>query len=234
MYKEIFRMPSFNDLYYSRTGTIPDLKPEYTHQYNIGATWNKKINDRLPHIAVIADFYYNNVENKIMAIPTKNIFEWSMQNIGKVDIYGADFTFDACFKVNAKYRFFVNATYSLQKALDMTSKTDPIYSKVYQHQIPYTPEHSGGGAFTFENPYLNVSYSVIYAGERYVLGQNIPANRLKPYTDQSISFGKEMKIGAVSLTGKFEILNIFDEQYEIVRYFPMQGRSWRISLGGRF
>ncbi|MDR2971668.1 MAG: TonB-dependent receptor, partial [Bacteroidales bacterium] len=187
-----------------------------------------------PQISVIADAYYNNVENKILAIPTKNIFEWSMQNIGKVDIYGADFAFDVCFKVNTQYRFFVNATYSLQKALDVTSKTDPIYSKVYKHQIPYTPEHSGGGAFTFENPYLDFSYSVIYSGSRYVLGQNIPENYLKSYTDQSMSFVKEIKWGCCSLSGKFEILNLFDEQYEIVRYFPMQGRSYRITLLMRF
>jgi outer membrane receptor protein involved in Fe transport len=233
MYKEIFRMPSFNDLYYSRVGN-PDLKPEYTRQYDVGATWNKKLSEWLPQISVIADTYYNNVENKIMAIPTQNIFEWSMQNIGKVAIYGIDFAFDACFKVDAKYRFFVNATYSFQKALDMTSKTDPTYSKVYQHQIPYTPEHSGGGAFTFENPYINFSYSVVYSGSRYVLGENIPENYLKPYTDQSISFGKQIKWGKLALSGKFEILNLFDQQYEIVRYFPMQRRSWRVSVGVRF
>ena len=232
MYKEIFRMPSFNDLYYFRI--VPDLKPEYTRQYNVGATWSTKINEWLPQISVIADTYYNNVDNKIMAIPTQNLFEWSMQNIGKVDIYGIDFAFDACFMANAKYRFFLSTTYAFQKALDMTSKIDPIYSKVYKHQIPYTPEHSGGGTFTFENPYLDFSYSIIYSGSRYVLPQNIPENYLKPYTDQSISFGKQIKWGARSLSGKFEILNLFDEQYEIVRYFPMQGRSWRISVGVRW
>ena len=232
MYKEIFRMPSFNDLYYFRI--VPDLKPEYTRQYNVGATWSTKINEWLPQISVIADTYYNNVDNKIMAIPTQNLFEWSMQNIGKVDIYGVDFAFDACFKVNTQCRFFANATYTFQRALDMTSKTDPTYSKVYQHQIPYTPEHSGGGALTFENPYLDISYSILYSGTRYTLAQNLPEYRLKPYTDQSISFGKQIKWGALALSGKFEILNLFDEQYEIVRYFPMQGRSWRVSVGVRW
>jgi outer membrane receptor protein involved in Fe transport len=229
MYKEIFRMPSFNDLYYSRVGN-PDLKPEYTWQYNAGVTYNKKINEWLPQISIITDAYYNKVENKILATPTKNIFEWSMQNVGKVDIYGFDFGFDACFNIVKDLRFLVNASYSLQKALDVTSKTDPIYSKIYRHQIPYTPQHSGGGAFSFENSYLNFSYSVIYSGARYVQGQNIPENYLKPYSDHNISFGKQINWGELSLSGKFEILNLFDEQYEIVRYFPMQGRAWRIVL----
>jgi len=40
-----------------------------------------------------------------------------------------------------------------------------------------------------------------------------------------------VKWRVVSFSGKFEILNLFDEQYEIVRYFPMQGRAWRVSIG---
>jgi len=230
MYKEIFRMPSFNDLYYSQVGN-PDLKPEYTWQYNVGISYNKKVCAWMPQITAIADIYYNKVENKILAVPTKNIFEWSMKNVGKVDIYGVDFNLDTYFVIVNNFRFLLNATYSYQKALDVTSETDPIYSKLYKHQIPYTPEHSGGGAFTFENPYLNFSYSVICSGSRYSLGQNIPENYLKPYSDHSISIGKQVKWRVVSFSGKFEILNLFDEQYEIVRYFPMQGRAWRVSIG---
>lgn len=34
-YKQIFRMPTFNDLYYTDIGNIA-LRPEFTHQYNLG------------------------------------------------------------------------------------------------------------------------------------------------------------------------------------------------------
>ena len=233
MYKEIFRMPSFNDLYYSQVGN-PDLKPEYTWQYNAGITYNKKVCEWLPQIAITTDGYRNKVENKILAVPTHNLFEWSMRNIGKVDILGLDFSLDTYFKFDQHYRFLFNATYSYQKALDVTSETDPAYSKLYKHQIPYTPEHSGGCAFAFENPYFNFSYSIICSGSRYSLGQNVPENYLKPYSDHSISIGRKVKWGTVSLFGKFEILNLFDEQYEIVRYFPMQGRAWRFTLNVNF
>src|ERR1035437_5669803 len=37
-YKNIFRLPSFNDLYYSEVGNR-DLKPEKTNQYNLGFTY---------------------------------------------------------------------------------------------------------------------------------------------------------------------------------------------------
>ncbi|WP_282457258.1 TonB-dependent receptor domain-containing protein [Chitinophaga sedimenti] len=41
-YKNIFRMPTFNDLYYTDIGNI-SLQPEYTHQYNVGFQYKKHI-----------------------------------------------------------------------------------------------------------------------------------------------------------------------------------------------
>jgi outer membrane cobalamin receptor len=233
MYKEIFRMPSFNDLYYSRVGN-PDLKPEYTWQYNAGIIWGRKILEWLPWISLTADFYYNKVNNKIIAIPTKNIFEWSMQNIGKVNIYGIDLTLGAKFQIAENYLFSFSGTYTFQRAIDVTSDTDPMYKKLYGHQIPYTPEHSASGRFSAENPYVNFAYTLLYSGSRYSLGQNIPENRLAPYIDQTFSIYRRFHIGKITLNGSFEILNLLDQQYEIVRYFPMPGRSFRIQCSIQF
>ena len=41
-YKDIFRVPTFTDLYYLRMGNV-NLKPEKATQYNIGFTWNDEI-----------------------------------------------------------------------------------------------------------------------------------------------------------------------------------------------
>lgn len=233
MFKEIFRMPSFNDLYYSRVGNS-DLKPEYTWQYDVGIAWGREVAAWIPWLSLVADAYYNKVKNKIMAIPTKNIFEWSMQNIGKVDVYGVDLTLECRFKAAEAYLFSLAGTYTFQKAWDVTSATDPIYKKVYKHQIPYTPEHSASGRFSFENPYVNLAYTILYAGTRYSLGQNVSENRLPAYTDQSVSLSREFVLGKISLLGNVEILNLFNHQYEVVRYFPMPGRSCRASLTVKF
>ena len=39
-YKRIFRMPTFNDLYYTNIG-YSNLRPEYSTQYNVGFTYSK-------------------------------------------------------------------------------------------------------------------------------------------------------------------------------------------------
>ena len=63
-----------------------NLKPESTTQYNLGLTYSRSINELIPYVSVTADAYYNKVKDKIIAIPTKNLFIWSMVNLGKVDI----------------------------------------------------------------------------------------------------------------------------------------------------
>ena len=229
MYKEIFRMPTFNDLYYSRVGNTK-LQPEYTWQYNAGITWQKALLSWFPLLGMTADFYYNKIKDKIVAVPKKNLFEWSMQNLGKVDIYGMDITLNTHLCLTKAWEVNLSGTYTRQKAWDVTSKTDPIKKVVYKHQIPYTPEQSGSGRIQITIPWINVSYSLLYSDYRYVLGENIPENYLKGYIEHSISLSKEMKWNKIDWGIRGEVLNLSDKQYEVVKSFPMPGRSFRITL----
>ena len=86
-YKDIFRVPTFTDLYYLRMGNT-NLKPEETSQYNVGVTWSSSCGDRLRHFSISADGYYNTVKDKIVSLPT--MYVWKMMNMGEVDIKGGD------------------------------------------------------------------------------------------------------------------------------------------------
>ena len=77
-YKDIFRLASFNDLYYEEVGNT-QLKPEKAKQYNIGLTYNKNVCPFLPYLSVTVDAYYNKVTDKIIAYPTKNLAVWSQR-----------------------------------------------------------------------------------------------------------------------------------------------------------
>ena len=89
-YKNIFRMPTFNDLYYTLFGSL-DLKPEDTQQYNFGINYKKNVeNCFLKEFNLKIDGYFNKVTNKIIASPTQNQFRWTTHNIGIVEILGID------------------------------------------------------------------------------------------------------------------------------------------------
>lgn len=224
-YKDIFRLPNFNDLYYYEIGNT-DLVPENTNQYNLGITYEKKVNDFLPYLSLTVDGYYNKVKDKIIAIPTKNIFIWSMVNLGKVDIKGIDFNAHVSIRPWEKIGLNLSGNYTYQQAVDVTEPG----SKTYKHQIPYTPRVSGSGRAGIETPWIDLAYTFLYSGKRYALGQNIAENRLAGYSDHSVSVSRKLTVGKTFFTVSVEALNMLDKNYEIVRYFPMPGRSFRATL----
>lgn len=224
-YKNIFRLPTFNDLYYNEVGNNT-LSPEKITQYNLGLAYAREINGFVPYVSLTVDAYCNKVEDKIMAIPTKNIFVWSMVNLGEVEIKGLDATATITLQPWKDIRLSLSGNYTYQRALDVT---DPD-GKTYNQQIAYTPRVSGSGQMSLEMPWINLSYSFVHAGKRYVLGQNLPENRLNSYTDHSIAANRDFRIKKLKTNLRVEVLNLLDENYEIVRNFPMPGRSVRATF----
>ncbi len=224
-YKRIFRMPTLNDLYYTFIGN-KYLKPEYTTQYNVGLTWDKawtrsifrKLNTTL-------DVYYNEVQNKIIATPASNQFQWTMVNLGLVKIRGIDAavgTSLALGPVGADLRL----TYTYQKAQDFTDPTSPWYGG----QIPYIPWHSGSFTAAFSYAGWNLNYSFIYTGERYESIANIPENYAQPWYTSDLSLAHSFPLGSHALRATLEVNNIFNQQYEVVKCYPMPGTNFRLIL----
>ena len=228
-YKDIFRLPNFNDLYYSRVGTR-DLRPESTRQYNVGITYSKSVCTFLPYVSATIDAYYNKVTDKIVAIPNKNIFVWTMTNLGKVDIKGLDVTGSISLHPMEKLQINLSGNYTYQRALDVTSATDNTYKKTYKHQIAYTPRVSGSGQAGIETPWINLSYAFLFSGKRYTQGENISQNRLDGYSDHSLSASRNLKIRDINTSLSIEVLNLLNKNYEIIKSFPMPGRSVRATL----
>lgn len=225
-YKNIFRLPTFNDLYYNDFGNR-DLRPENTHQFDLGLTYARSFLHKKLGISITVDGYYNRVKDKIVAIPSRNLFTWMMLNFGAVKIAGMDANLVFDYEIIKQLKIDIVGSYSLQQAVDVT---DPK-SNTYRHQIPYTPLHSGSASLTLSTPWVDVSYTVVAAGKRYALQQNVPANELKPYSDHSLALAKDFDVkGKVVLGYKLELLNLANRHYEIVRNYPMQGRSVRGTL----
>ena len=225
-YKNIFRLPTFNDLYYREVGNL-NLVPEKTHQWDVGTTlepqrfcYGKMV------ISSSLDAYFNVVKDKIVAFPSHNLFSWTMLNYGLVWIGGAELNANWEYQFAKHYYARINGNCSYQKAID---RTDP-QSKTYNHQIPYTPEWSGSISASVETPWITFTYALICAGKRYALGQNIPANEVAAYQDHSVSIGHEFDVKHSAIGVKLEILNIADAHYEIIRNYPMQGRSFRLKV----
>ena len=238
-YKRIFRMPTFNDLYYTDIGNI-SLRPEYTTQYDIGAHYTKTLKKGiLETLTLNTDAYYNEVIDKIVAIPKGNgQFRWMMMNIGYVKIHGIDARAQFSWKIPYNIHLQTNFNYTYQKAQDFSdpADNDPV-AGTWGGQIAYIPWHNG--SFTFRAFYkkYEFNYCFIYVGERYQNSSNIRENYEQPWYTSDISFGKEFQFHsrgkscpAPTMKISAEINNIFNQQYDVVLNYPMPGTNFKIIL----
>lgn len=223
-YKRIFRMPTFNDLYYTMIGNVM-LKPEFTNQYDVGFTYQKLYDHEFfKGIYVKADGYYNEVENKIIAVPTTNLFRWMMTNLGEVRILGADVNVQAEFDIN-KVKLKPLLSYTYQRAGDYTDKKEDYYGD----QISYVPWHAL--TFTMMADYKDWSfnYSFMYTGERYDAQlNNIRANYLQPWYTHDLSVQKKFNWHSHQIKAGFEVNNVLNQYYDVVRNYPMPGRNFKL------
>lgn len=222
-YQDMFRTPTFNDLYYNEIGN-KQLNPEIARQFNVGLTWRKGFAGVLDEVSLQADGYFNKVKDKIVALPT--LFVWKMMNLGEVDIWGSDINAGASFSFGRDMRLQLQGNWSLQYAVDVTSPKD----KNYKHQIPYTPRHSGSFSASLLNRWVNLGYMITAVGERYALPQNTDANRIDGYVEHSVSLGRGFEIGQCNLQLQLECQNFTDVQYDVIQYYPMPGRTLRFTL----
>lgn len=235
-YKRIFRMPTFNDLYYTDVGNI-SLRPEYTTQYDGGAeytkTWARGI---CRAVDLKVDGYFNQVKNKIVAIPKGNgQYRWQMMNLGYVEIRGCDVNASTTLCLYGNHAasahqllLTVATAYTYQKAQDFT---DP-HEITYGGQIAYIPWHSGSATanlqWFFGGRVLSFNYSFIYVGERYHNSANILANHEQPWYTHDVSISCELPLvrnAKISprLHLAVEINNMLNQQYDVILNYPMPG-----------
>jgi outer membrane receptor protein involved in Fe transport len=222
-YKRIFRMPTFNDLYYTDIGNS-FLNPEFATQYDAGFTWTKIFTDKI-EAGIETDAYYNEVTQKIVAVPTVNQFRWTMMNLGFVKIRGIDVKAKASWQVNA-VNISTRLTYTFQKAQDYS---DPA-SSFYKDQIVYIPRHSGSAIIGTDYKKWTANYSLLYTGERYNGKDNDPENYMQPWYTSDFSIGRILQYKRLNIHLTAQVNNLFNQYYDVVLNYPMPGRNYKFII----
>ena len=217
MAKGTFRMPTFNDLYYRRIGNT-GLRPEKAKEYNVGITWTGRPLTWTRYLSFTADLFHNNVTDKIVAFPSTYV--WKMSNFGKTVINGIDITMAGEAEVTKRVAAVLTLGYSYQKAVDRQRK-----SASYRKQLPYTPRHSGNISLSLNNPWVNVGYSIVMQGERWSSAQNTDTYKIDAYWEHTLTLSRSFQFSRWRLDLIGSVRNLTDAQYEIIKFYPMPGRS---------
>lgn len=225
--KSTYRLPTFNDLYFEQVGRR-DLKPERAELYSTGLIWDSNESQTYNgkwHVSLFADFFLNNITDKIVAVPGKSTAVWMMRNIGTVVTKGLETGIDISSQIG-NIKTGINGSFTYNRAMDKTETGGTTYN----HQIPYTPRTSGSCILYVSTEYLNFSYNMFFSGEYFSNSYNGPEYRMPAYQEHGLSIWHKFDAGSTNIQVKGEIINLFDNRYEIVRNYPMPGIQYRIGL----
>ena len=221
-YKEIFRAPTLNDLYYTQVGNR-NLKPEDTKQLNLGVEYH--LNKKQWQVDVQADIYQNKIENRIVCLPLKGTYTWSMMNYGQTFCRGLNATLKGHYHTK-QWNFSLLTSLTWQRDVD---RTDPTDEDMYNNPICYSPTFSSGVTGIVGWRSLQFTTSYLYVGER-MWSKADPEDILEPYHNVDMKLSYTHNIKKVSLGLCLEVCDVLDIQYEHLPRYPMPGRNYKLTL----
>ena len=207
-----FRIPTFNDLYWQGSGNL-NLKPESSYQVEVGNDFKFK------NTTFSITGYYIKIQDLLRWSPTSG-GNWTPNNVADVATYGAEFLFNT-FKKFGKNQFDFNATYAY------TISNDEQKEK----QLIYVPYHKFTASLAYSLDKFLAHYQTLYNGEVFTSSDNFYV--LKDYLVSNVGIEYQFGKKKIFQLG-FDVLNVFNENYQSVAPRPMPGRNYTINLTFNF
>jgi len=225
-YGHAFRAPSLDSMYRTgskRNGSLqfanPDLGPETSDSLEVGADYQP-----LPNVRLSASGYHTIAKDFQNSVTVDANNDTQVQNIGEVQIWGAEFSAEydpfafQDYDLFKKFTVFANYTYN-----DSRITQFPGSSQYVGKNLTNTPFNSANFGFNWLNKYLNSRVGIQYVGVMFNDSANTPSQTIDPHTlvnakvwrnlDFLGGYGKNVNLA-------FSVENMFD-----TRYINSYGRS---------
>ena len=207
-----YRIPTFNDLYYQGSGNL-NLKPESSYQAEIGHEFKFK------NTTFSLTNYYIKIQDLLRWSPSSG-GNWTPNNVANVTTYGAEFLMNYTKKIG-KNQFDFTTTYAYTISEDEEK----------QKQLIYVPYHKFTAALAYSFSKFSAHYQYLYNGEVFTSSDNFYT--LDDYLVSNV--GIDYQLGKKNyLQLGFDILNVFNENYQSVITRPMPGRNYTLNLTFKF
>lgn len=221
--KRTVRFPTFSELYYQQVGNVK-LEPEKAYLFQFLIDFQKASSKTAYHFSLQP--FYVFAENRIQTLPTKNLFVWSVVNIGKSEAKGFSF-FGALKQKIQKFSFSERINYTFQHALDLTPS---VFGVVQKNDLTYAPRHTGTIELSMTYSGYTLAVLTTYQGERYVLPESKEINKIPAYTLVDLALSGTQKIKHQQINWRLSVNNCFNINYNYIRYFVMPGINYSVQL----
>lgn len=219
-----FRAPTFNERFYEPSGN-PSLKAESGWSAEMGAAVRVGTETRFLQSEVTA--FATRLYDQIVWQPSfvgPGVQVWRPANVAEVRTRGLEWTSTGEWHVAPKMSLDGRLAFTHAAATDRSSPQARAYGK----QLPYTPRQQMkaqiGGAWHG----VRLDLSARLVGPRYVTADETQA--LSPYRVVDAGVQVRQSLGPTAVTAHLEIKNLFDDDYSVVRLYPMPPRHVRARL----
>jgi len=215
-----FNPPTFNDLYWVPTGN-PDLNPEHSFKTEAGIVY-------LPQITFLNSLsvtgYRIWLDDGIYWFPNSG-GNWTPSNVEKVDSYGAESRLNSRWQIERldfSWNFGVDWRRSEIAAPRFAGDLG------VGQQMRYVPEWAVRSDLTISITNVMIHANYRWTDRRYITEDH--TSSLESY--QVVDIGSSINQQLLGADWRFQISvrNLFNEQYEIIQWYPMPGRHVEFTL----
>jgi len=220
-----FRLPTFNEKYWPELGD-PDIKPENGYSTEVGLSYVIENKGALRKFSTDLTGYYMKIKNYILWVPENSVYK--AKNLNKIFSRGIEFSAKADISIKP-FKLLWKSSYNLTRSTNIGADNPYINGK----QLRYTPLHRLKEYFhlTYKNYSLATSWN--YTGIRYTT-RNHSGFELNPYSIYNLFLSRNVSFNQFSANVQLKIKNLFDNQYQVVRGYPMPGRAFYLKLNVKF
>lgn len=215
-----FRAPTFNELYWPSDAWSrgnPDLVPES------GLDWDIGLNFRFPTLNRFSfDLVYFDIQMEDLIQWQSVDFIYMPVNVNKAKTTGVEINTSLQLITNI-LDIVGNYTY-----LDAKNKSDGEYCNKF---LVYRSRHNLNLSLNFNWNSFSFAYDYRYVSKQFGDEANSSEFEIDPYNISDFTLRYMHKFDNWQPILTFQIKNIFDENYQIIRSYPLPGREFRVIFG---
>jgi vitamin B12 transporter len=214
-----FNVPSFNDLFWANLGN-PNLKSEQGWSKELGLNYNlKKPQEKFD---IYATFFDINIKNKIVWLPQTN-GQWKPDNVTQIHSRGVESG--------------INYRISRQK---MGCKLELNYQFAHTRdnngRVPlHIPAHKGNFNAMIQYHQFYATWQQSILSKRYSAADKSSWADSFTNSDATVGFTPSLfkqKKGKINLKSevRFHVTNVFNTDYQVIRFYPTPKRQYRLAF----
>lgn len=216
-----FKVPTLNDRFWIPGGN-PELLPEKSLSGEIGMGY--LYNKESWRFDARVTYYRMAVDQWIVWLPQPSY--WAPQNIQDVNNQGVEVFLNSDIPISfGLLQLTANHAWNATQII----KTGDLSGANNGNQLPYTPAHKSQVTARIKNKSMGYFVNTHRVGTRFISMDN--QTSLSPYLLLDVGIDRKWSLGK-KLGGSvgFQVNNIWNTEYEVLRLRPMPGRNFQFNI----